>query len=103
MFTGGVCDRTFRRYINRHEEAGLEGLIDKRLDHVSDTRAPADEVLALKDDYKAGYSGWSVKHYYSGYRRSGGKRSDSWVKKELQGAGLVQKAKGRGKHHKRTG
>jgi Helix-turn-helix domain len=28
----GVFERTFRRYLNRYEERGLEGLIDKRLD-----------------------------------------------------------------------
>jgi transposase len=27
----GVSDRTFRRYIYRFEESGLEGLADKRL------------------------------------------------------------------------
>ncbi len=27
----GVCERTFRRYLDRFHEAGLEGLIDKRL------------------------------------------------------------------------
>ena len=26
----GVCERSFRRYIDRYEEAGLEGLMDKR-------------------------------------------------------------------------
>jgi len=25
----GVCERTFRRYINRYDEKGLEGLFDK--------------------------------------------------------------------------
>lgn len=28
----GVCGRTFRRYIDRYEEAGLEGLVDRRLE-----------------------------------------------------------------------
>ena len=28
----GVCDRSFRRYVERYEEGGLEGLIDKRGD-----------------------------------------------------------------------
>ena len=28
----GVCARTFRRYVDRYEEEGLEGRIDKRLD-----------------------------------------------------------------------
>ena len=27
----GVCERTFRRYLDRYEEDGLQGLIDKRL------------------------------------------------------------------------
>jgi len=26
-----VCSRTFRRYIDRYEENGMQGLIDKRL------------------------------------------------------------------------
>ncbi|NQU03664.1 MAG: helix-turn-helix domain-containing protein, partial [Syntrophaceae bacterium] len=30
----GVCSRTFRRYINRYEEKGLDGLLDKRLTQV---------------------------------------------------------------------
>ena len=29
----GICDRSFRRYIDRYEEDGLQGLIDKRLVH----------------------------------------------------------------------
>jgi predicted DNA-binding transcriptional regulator YafY len=31
----GVCERTLRRYIDRSEEAGLQGLSDKRLSQVS--------------------------------------------------------------------
>ena len=31
----GVCDRTFRRYINRYEEEGLECLYDKRITQAS--------------------------------------------------------------------
>ena len=27
----GVCERTFRRYVDRYEEEGLDGLVDKRL------------------------------------------------------------------------
>jgi transposase len=40
----GVCERTFRRYINRYEEEGLEGLIDNRLSQVSHRRSPLDEA-----------------------------------------------------------
>ena len=35
----GVCERTFRRYIDRYEDEGLDGLIDKRLNQVSHRRA----------------------------------------------------------------
>ena len=35
----GVCDRSFRRYINRYHESGLDGLIDKRLPPGSDRRS----------------------------------------------------------------
>jgi predicted DNA-binding transcriptional regulator YafY len=30
-----VCPRTFRRYINRYDDEGMSGLIDKRLSQVS--------------------------------------------------------------------
>jgi predicted DNA-binding transcriptional regulator YafY len=35
----GVCERTFRRYIDRYEDEGLDGLIDKRLNQLSHRRA----------------------------------------------------------------
>ncbi|MBU0974031.1 MAG: helix-turn-helix domain-containing protein [Proteobacteria bacterium] len=41
----GVSDRTFRRYIYRYDDEGIEGLYDKRLTQASHRRAPLDEVL----------------------------------------------------------
>lgn len=97
----GVCERTFRRYIDRYEEAGLEGLIDKRLEQVSQRRAPVDEVLAVTERYRRRHLGWNVKHFYAWYRREGGGRSYSWVKTTLQRAGLVTKAVKGGTHRTR--
>lgn len=94
----GVCDRTFRRYINRYEEDGLEGLLDKRLTQASHRRAPVDEVMELADTYRQQHRGWNVKHYHSWYRRAGGTRSYSWVKNTLQSEGLVTKSRKRGSH-----
>ena len=94
----GVCDRTFRRYIDRYEEAGISGLSDKRLTQASFRRAPVDEVMAVADRYKNRYQGWNVKHFYSWYRRDGGRRSYSWVKNTLQSSGLVPKVSKRGVH-----
>jgi transposase len=95
-----VCDRTFRRYINRYEENGLDGLTDLRLSQISHRRAPLDEVLSVTERYRKQHYGWNVKHFYSWYRRDGGARSYTWVKQRLQEASLVKKAPGRGKHRK---
>ena len=98
----GVCERTFRRYIERYEDEGLAGLVDKRLDEVSARRAPVDEVVRTEALYRERYEGWNVKHFYSFYRRRhAGTRSYTWVKNTLQGAGLVAKAPARGKHRRR--
>lgn len=97
----GVCERSFRRYMVRYEEDGLEGLADKRLTQVSHRRAPVDEVMRLTERYHRYHEGWNVKHYYAWYRRDGGQRSYTWVKGRLQQAGWVKKDKGRGKHRKR--
>ena len=97
----GVCERTFRRWIDRYEEAGLDGLIDKRLSQASNRRAPVDEVMALVDRYRNRHRGWNVRHFHAWYRRDGGKRSYTWVKSALQTAGLVARAPRRGAHRKR--
>ena len=96
-----VCDRTFRRYIDRYEESGMEGLSDKRLTQASFRRAPVDEVMAVADLYKIQYRGWNVKHFYGRYQNEGGERSYTWVKKTLQSRGLVSKKPKRGTHRKR--
>jgi len=97
----GVHERTFRRYIGRFEQDGMEGLYDKRIFQASHRRAPVDEVMQMVDQYRTQYRGWNVKHYYWFYQKQGGRRSYTWVKNHLQKKGLVQKAKGRGKHRKR--
>jgi transposase len=97
----GVCSRTFRRYIDRYEEYGLEGLKDKRLEQVSFRRAPVDEVFALTEQYESRHMGWNIKHFHSWYKQNGGKRSYTWVKNTLQSKGLTQKAEKRGAHRKK--
>lgn len=98
----GVCERTYRRYLVRYEEKGMEGLIDQRLGQVSHRCAPVDEVIALADLYSRRYRGFSVKHFYSWYRRAhGGMRSYTWVKNRLQERELVSKAPRKGAHRKR--
>lgn len=95
-----VCDRTFRRYIDRYEESGMEGLSDKRLTQASFRRAPVDEVMAVAELYGRKYEGWNVKHFYGRYRKEVGSRSYTWVKNTLQSRGLVSKKSKRGTHRK---
>jgi transposase len=98
----GVCERTFRRYIDRYEEAGLAGLEDRRLNEVSHRKAAVDEVLRLEALYRERYDGWNVKHFMERYRgEHGGTRSYTWVKRRLQTAGLVKAGRRRGKHRLR--
>jgi transposase len=97
----GVCDRTFRRQIDRYEHGGMEGLSDKRLTQASFHCAPVDEVLEVSARYWRRYQGWNVKHFYRWYQADGGKRSYTWVKNTLQSRGLVSKKPKRGTHRKR--
>ncbi|MEQ8801610.1 ISNCY family transposase [Haliea sp.] len=95
----GVCERTFRRYIDRYEEAGMEGLLDRRIEEVSHRRAPVDEVVRLEALYRTTYEGWNVQHFYERYRDDhAGHRSYTWVKKTLQSAQLVKRGKQKGPH-----
>lgn len=97
----GMSERNFRRYLVRFEADGLEGLIDRRLEQLSNRRAAVDEIVAMTDLYRNRHLGWNVKHFHSWYRQEGGSRSYSWVKKHLQAEGLVEKGKPKGVHRKK--
>ena len=97
----GVSARTFRRYRDRFEEEGPMGLLDRRLSQMSNRTAPVDEAIAVVEAYKRYHADWSVRHYWSWYRRKGGKRSYNWVLKTLQLYGAVTPAPSRGKHRRR--
>jgi hypothetical protein len=96
----GVTDRTFRRYVDRYEERGLEGLADKRLTQVSHRRAPVDEVIALVDLYRSRHQGWNASHFHDWYSKQGGTRSYTWVKNQLQQGQAIPKSKRKGVHRK---
>ena len=42
----GIGERTFRRYLSRYEQGGMEGLMDRRREPVSQRKAPVDKVMA---------------------------------------------------------
>ena len=49
----GVGEQTFRRYMDRYEDDGLEGLRDKRLTQPSARKAPGAEVQDVVERYLA--------------------------------------------------
>lgn len=98
----GISDRSMRRWRERYEEFGYDGLLDRRRGKPSPKRvavATVEQVLGL---YRDKYFDLNVRHFHEKLGEEHGiKLSYTWVKKVLQGAGLVQRSKKRGVHRKR--
>jgi len=98
----GVTDRTMRRWRERLEQHGYDGLADRRKGRPSQKRVPlklCEEVLRL---YQERYADFNVRHFHEKLREEHGiELSYTWVKRALQGAGLVRRCKRRGPHRRR--
>ena len=98
----GVSERQFRRFRDRYEEDGEEGLRDRRLGKPSPKRVPAAERERMLKLYRETYRGWNVKHFHEHLTRDHGFRwGYTFVKTELHTAGLVERAKRRGAHRRK--
>src|SRR5450755_385032 len=98
----GVSERQFRRYRDRYEEDGLEGLVDRRLGRASPKRVAATAARRMLELYRGTYRGWNVKHFHEHLVREHGFRwGYTWVKTQLHAAGLVERAKRRGAHRRK--
>jgi hypothetical protein len=98
----GMSERQFRRYRERYEEDGLEGLLDRRLGKPSPKRVPAADRRLMLELYRGCYRGWNVKHFHEHLVRD----HDflwgyTWVKTQLHTAGLVERANRRGAHRRK--
>jgi len=98
----GVTPRTMRRWRERLEEHGYNGLADRRKGKVSFRRVPlktVEQVLAL---YQEKYYDLNVRHFQEKLREEHGIRlSYTWVYQALLGVGLVQKRRKRAPHRRR--
>ena len=93
----GMSERTFRRWRDRFEADGLEGLFDRRLDKASGRRAPVDEIAWMVEQYRTRHVGWTVKHFHDHLKAHHGFGwGYTWTKTQLHAAGLVRKASRRG-------
>ena len=98
----GVSERQFRRYRDRYEEGGLEGLADGRLGTPSPKRVPLADARLMLELYGGAYRGWNVKHFHEHLVRDHGFQwGYTWVKTQLHTAGLVERAKRRGAHRRK--
>jgi transposase len=98
----GMSERQFRRYRDRYEADGEDGLRDRRLGKPSPKKVPAAQVSQLLTLYHELYRGWNVMHFHEHLVRDHGFRwSYTWVKTQLHTAGLVERAKRRGAHRRK--
>lgn len=98
----GCSERQFRRYRQRYEEEGLEGLLDRRLGKASARRVPVDEIAWLLEEYRTHHAGWSVKHFHEHLQQHHSFRwGYTWTKAQLHAAGLVRPAPRRGAHRRK--
>ena len=84
----GMSERQFRRYRERYEEEGLEGLRDRRLGKPSAKRVPASERQRMLELYETLYGGWNVKHFHEHLKeRYSFRWGYTWTKTQLHAAG----------------
>jgi len=97
----GVSERTFRRWRDRHRDAGESGLADRRL-APSLRRAPASEIERMLGLYRDIYRGFTVKHFHEQLgRRHNYTLGYTVTKLHLHRAGLVAVATKRSAHRRK--
>lgn len=98
----GISCRQMRRWRERYERYGYDGLYDRRKKRPSPKRVPlkvAEEVLRL---YREKYFDFNVSHFSEKLRKDHGiTLSYNWVRIALQEAGLVKKRARHDRHRKR--
>jgi transposase len=98
----GISDRSMRRWRERLEEFGYDGLFDRRRGQPSPKRVPLATVEQVLGLYRDQYFDLNVQHFHEKLRAEHQiELSYTWVKQALQGAGLVVKGRKRGVHRQR--
>ena len=98
----GISDRGMRRWRQRYEEYGYDGLYDRRHKRPSPKKVPLVTVEKVLRLYREKYSDFNVLHFVEKLHQEHDiELSYTWIKTALQTAGLVAKSRKRGKHRKR--
>ena len=96
----GSTDRQMRRWRQRYEAYGYDGLFDRRRGQPSPKRVPLAMVEQVLGLYRERYFDFNVRHHEK-LAEHGIRLSYTWVKLALQGAGLVARGRKRGVHRQR--
>jgi transposase len=98
----GITDRSLRRWRERYEQFGYDGLLDRRKGMPSPKRVPMEQVEQVLRLYRETYFDFNVRHFHEKLvEEHNVGLSYTWVKTALQTAGLVDRQKKRGKHRRR--
>ncbi len=98
----GISDRSMRRWRERYEEHGYDGLFDRRTQRPSPKRVPMATVEKVLRLYREKYFDFNVRHFVEKVQKEHGiDLSYTWIKTALQTAGLVAKSRKRGTHRKK--
>src|SRR5947199_6126572 len=98
----GVNERSMRRWRERLEQDGYDGLADRRKGVVSPKRVPLETCETVLGLYREVYYDLNIRHFHEKLREEHGiELSYTWVQKALQGAGLIAKRSKRGTHRRR--
>jgi transposase len=98
----GMSERNFRRWRDRFEAEGADGLYDRRLGRVSARRAPVDEVTRVLELFDTRYFDFTAKHFHDKLvSEHGFTRSYNWLRLTLQAQGRVTPAPRRGAHRRK--
>jgi hypothetical protein len=98
----GVTERTFRRWCQRYEEDGLEGLLDRRIGKPSPKRVPPEWVARVAELYVERYREFNAKHFHEHLvEEHNFPWSYSWTKTLLHQHQLLAVAPSTGVHRKK--
>jgi transposase len=98
----GMSDRQLRRWRQRWDKHGYNGLFDYRTQRPSPKRVPMADVEKVLRLYREKYFDLNVKHFVEKLRKEHQiSLSYTWVKTALQSAGLVKRYSKRGPHRRK--
>jgi len=98
----GVSDRSMRRWRQRYQQHGYDGLFHRQKGKPSPKRIAVETLEEVLHLFQEKYFDFNVRHFHEKLREEHGiQLSYTWVRLALQGAGLVKRVKRRQPHRRR--